>query len=521
MGRSARAEQEQVRRRLVADGMPVAQIAVEMGRRFGARPRTAWRYALGWKQWEVLQGYRRADLSSTIDETRISKWEAWPFGGARPSPENLVVLTHAFGHGCTVSDLVDEDDLRSFSPTVRQIIGLVERGSSLVTSVQPRAITSSEPYPGSDWTHDVHTAMTTVTAMWTADQSSSAKRARWRATTSDAAMLHWRYDHPDQPAASEASRPVLASDISGIHVMADAFTQTDHRLGGGYARSTLRHYLQQSVSPLLHAQSDEPTGHELLAAVARLCDLAGFMAFDSGHHGAAQRLFVQALRLAKAAGSQSLGAHILGDMTIQALHLDAVGQATALADAAVETARSLGSPRVLARSLALSARAAAKAGDAAGSDAALFAAEVALDGEPSRDDPPWIAFFTQTQLQTEALYAATDLRRLDRVEELATTVLVADVAMQRRHVLAAAAVAGAYVTDPAVPARGRNLDRALALLDTVLPTAAALTSARGVAAIDDVRRRLVTYGQVPGLSDFEERFRAALGATTLDTAKPT
>lgn len=518
MGRSARAEQEQLRRQLLADRVPVGQVAVEMGRRFGVRPRTAWRYARGWKQWEALQEYRRADPSSTIDETRISKWESWPFGGARPSPENLVVLTQAFGHGCTVSDLVDEDDLRSFSPTVRQLISLVEHGFSPGATVEARAMTSSEPFPGSDWTQDLPTTMTTVTAMWTVDQSSSAARARWRSATGDAAMLRWRYDRPDQTVDGETSRPVLASDISGIHMMADAFTQADHRLGGGYARSTLHHYLQQSVSPLLRAQPDEPVGQDLLAAVARLCDIAGFMAFDSGHHGAAQRYFVQALRLAKAAGSQSLGAHILGDMTIQALHLDAVGQATALADAAVDAARSLGSPRVLARSLALSARASAKAGDAAGSDTALFAAEVALDGEPSRDDPPWIAFFTATQLQTEALYAATDLRRLDRVEELATTVLVGDASMQRRHVLAASAIAGAYVTDPGGPGRGRDLDRAMMLLDGVLPTAAALSSARGVAAVDGVRQRLATFGQVPGLSDFEERFRTVLGAATLDTA---
>ncbi|MDR7381172.1 hypothetical protein [Promicromonospora iranensis] len=513
MARSGKAERELVRRQLLADGVPFAQIAVEMGRRFGVRPRVAWRYALGWEQWKAVQEYRSADPTSKIDDSRISKWESWPYGGSRPTPENLVVLTLAFGHGCKVNDLVDEDDLRSFSPTVRKLLGLVEHSPSPAASAEPRAVASGAPYPGSDWKRDLPATMTTVTAMWAADTSPSAAQAPWLAATGDAAMLHWRYDPSDEPAPGGGSRSVRPSDISGIHVMADAFAQTDHRLGGGYARSTLRHYLQESVSPLLRARRDEAGRDDLLAAVARLCDIAGFMAFDSGQQGAGQRYFVQALRLAKAAGNQALGAHILGDMTIQAVHLGEVGHATALADAAVEAAQDLGSPRVLARSLALSARASAKAGDAAGADSAMFAAEVALDGESSRDDPPWIAFFTETQLQTEALYAAVDLGRLDRVEELAATVLVDDVAMQRRHVLAAAAIAGAYVAGAGDVARGRDLDRALALLHAVLPTAAALSSARGVAAVEGVRRRVAAFGRVPGLPEFEERIRTVLGTT--------
>jgi len=70
------------------------------------------------------------------------------------------------------------------------------------------------------------------------------------------------------------------------------------------------------VLPLLHGSHDDTIGRELMAATARLCDLCGYMSFDSGRQGLAQRYFIQALRLAQASGDRALGAHILTDMAM-------------------------------------------------------------------------------------------------------------------------------------------------------------------------------------------------------------
>ncbi|WP_419707953.1 hypothetical protein [Promicromonospora sp. NFX87] len=129
MARSRKAEREQVRQQLHANGLTVAEIAAEMGRRFNVRPRTAWRYALGWEQWRAVQAYRAANPSAPIDDTRVSKWESWPFGGAQPSPEHLAGLVLAFGHGCTVADLVDEDDLSTYSLAERQLVTVQRPGT--------------------------------------------------------------------------------------------------------------------------------------------------------------------------------------------------------------------------------------------------------------------------------------------------------------------------------------------------------------------------------------------------------
>jgi hypothetical protein len=43
-------------------------------------------------------------------------------------------------------------------------------------------------------------------------------------------------------------------------------------------------------------------GRELFTAAARLCNVAGFMCFDSGRQGLGQRYFISGLRMAKISG---------------------------------------------------------------------------------------------------------------------------------------------------------------------------------------------------------------------------
>ncbi|HEU0087605.1 MAG TPA: hypothetical protein VFQ77_08140 [Pseudonocardiaceae bacterium] len=57
-------------------GCTVVQIAVEMARRFGLRPRVAWRYALGWPQWKVTQEYNTRPPGAKVADNRISEYEA-------------------------------------------------------------------------------------------------------------------------------------------------------------------------------------------------------------------------------------------------------------------------------------------------------------------------------------------------------------------------------------------------------------------------------------------------------------
>lgn len=85
-GNSAKAERDLLRERMRGYGCAVAQIAVEMARRFGLRPRVASRHALGWPQWKLAQRYNTLHPGARLSDNRISEFECWPHGGSPPSP---------------------------------------------------------------------------------------------------------------------------------------------------------------------------------------------------------------------------------------------------------------------------------------------------------------------------------------------------------------------------------------------------------------------------------------------------
>ena len=88
--------------------------------------------------------------------------------------------------------------------------------------------------------------------------------------------------------------------------MTQALVDLDHQYGSGHVRPVVVHYLNSVVSGLLAGSYREAVGRDLFAAVARLTELAGYMAVDTGQPGLAQRYYIQALRLAQAAGRPRL-----------------------------------------------------------------------------------------------------------------------------------------------------------------------------------------------------------------------
>lgn len=119
-GSSAKVQRDQIRGQASALGCGMERIAAEMARQFGRRPRAAWRYALGWPQWKLMQEYNRLHGVGSVSANRVSAHETWPYGGEPPSLRYLANLAATYGHGCTPARLVDLDDLEEFDPAVRR-----------------------------------------------------------------------------------------------------------------------------------------------------------------------------------------------------------------------------------------------------------------------------------------------------------------------------------------------------------------------------------------------------------------
>ena len=149
---------------------------------------------------------------------------------------------------------------------------------------------------------------------------------------------------------------VGSGDIAALRSVGELFRTLDDAYGGGHARQALVRYLEHECEPMLRGTYGEQTGRRLFAAAADLTRLAGWTSYDIGAHGLAQRYFVQALRLAQAAGDRPYGAYVLVTMSRQAVYLGHGREAVQLARVAQQGAGGSAPPVVQALLHAAEAR---------------------------------------------------------------------------------------------------------------------------------------------------------------------
>ncbi|MGH3721835.1 MAG: helix-turn-helix domain-containing protein [Pseudonocardiaceae bacterium] len=363
---------------------------------------------------------------------------------------------------------------------------------------------------GLAWPATPQATVKVVGELWRADvnRRSIIASATWVASAFAGPTREWLLNREDEVIQGWAGRHVGQDDIDALWQMCATFTDVDQRLGGGYARSTLLHYVNHVVLPLLQGSYDDAIGRELMAATARLCDLCGYMSWDSGKQGLAQRYFIQALRLAQASGDRALGAHILVDMAQQAHSLGDSTQALDLASTGLD----YGSSLTAARCAAWQGRVYALWGDQRACTQACSTAQRALDRAAPSEERLWFKFFTAEHLSYEMLRMASDLDRHDDVQRLAPEVLDAASAggLARRRVLATTTLARSHL-----PAQGNphsDLDRACDLLGQVIPLFGSLRSTHSLEQVNSVRRALASHAECSSVQDIEERFRSTVPA---------
>jgi hypothetical protein len=267
---------------------------------------------------------------------------------------------------------------------------------------------------GLDFAEEPHAAISTAGDLWRADlaDAEALTRALPDNAASSEASLRWLVSPPDGALMRNGSRSVGASDIAMIRGTAEAFSTLDGKFGGGHARRALIQYLHSDVRPMLDGKYSDTVGRELFSAVAESLLLAGWMSYDSGSHGIAQRYFIQALRMAHAADDRHFGSSVLSAMSHQATFLGRYREGLTLARAALAPAASL-TPVLSAQFHAMEARALSRLGDARGCDLALTAAEHGLASRTDGGDPAYIAYFDEVELAAEASHCFRDLGRPD------------------------------------------------------------------------------------------------------------
>ncbi|SFC48590.1 transcriptional regulator [Streptomyces aidingensis] len=301
---------------------------------------------------------------------------------------------------------------------------------------------------------------------------------------------------------SAAGPRVGPDDVTAVRGMFAVFQRMDIFQGGGSGRLALAGYLNAHVFPLLRRTHAEEVHRALCEAAAEQTYLLGWMAYDSGEHGTAQRYLIQSLRLAEESRNAALGAHVLAGMADQATLLGHPEEGRRLAQAGRAGLKKTTSPACLSDLWALEARAWARLGDRRAASSAVAASEAAYETVRPAEEPQWAAFIDPAYLHGEHAYTFRDLGDCAAAEEHARRSIEHAGRQQRarRGAMSHAALAASHLQ------RG-DLDAAHAAGLRTLSLARQVSSSRTVEAVQELEHRMSRFGGHRLVADFRDRAR--------------
>ncbi|OAH14950.1 MFS transporter [Streptomyces jeddahensis] len=334
--------------------------------------------------------------------------------------------------------------------------------------------------------------------------------SRWLITPADASVARAANtaEGADSGESSSAPLKVGHSDVQKLREAAEDARRWDSKYGGGDWRSSMvPECLRVEAAPLLLGSYSDEVGRALFGASAELTRLAGWMAFDTGQQEAAQRYYIQALRLARAAADVPLGGYVLASMSLQATYRGFGDEGVDLAQAALERNRGLATARTMSFFRLVEARAHARAGDAQAAGASLKAAEGWLERARDGDnDPSWLGFYSYDRFAADAAECYRDLkapRQVRRFTEQALSRPTEEYVRSHGLRLVVSAVA---------ELESGNLDAACEQGVRAVEVAGRISSARTTEYVKDLLHRLEPYGDEPRVVELRERARPLLMA---------
>ncbi|MEV0939004.1 hypothetical protein AB0I90_01310 [Micromonospora wenchangensis] len=360
---------------------------------------------------------------------------------------------------------------------------------------------------GLQYSNDTRTTVDTIIDLGRADvKRRDIVKAPFVLAALGAPSRDWLLAMLDETATERGPRQVGMRQVAGIRDMFALFQDMDVMRGGGHARTALVEYMQSYVLPLLKRDHEPAVQHALYEAAAEQSYLVGWMAYDDGEHGLAQRYLIQALRLAQAAGSAALGAHVLAGMSDQANLLGHPREALMLARAGRRGLSEGDSPACLADLHILEGRALAALGEASAAAASVVKAEQVFGRVVHDDEPAWAKFIDAPYIFGEAAHCFRDLGQPSELERFATE-SAAGARRQGRARRGALSEAALSIAD----LHRANVEAAASRAMHVVDLSASVNSSRAIETVRDLQRRMTEFGSVSEVQRFNMHAKNALG----------
>jgi hypothetical protein len=321
--------------------------------------------------------------------------------------------------------------------------------------------------------------------------------ASWVAEAAPSVITGYLFADPlrlDQAGPVAASGAEVASRIRAtVRYLMDL----DFQFGGGHTRKMLLFYWKTEIVPALRQSYPELVRREVFAAAADAAEVLGWSAYDAGRHGAAQRYFVQGLRLAREANDHVMGGQILSNLSHQANYLGNFSDAVQFARAAQAATIGKATATVNAMFLAMEARALASIGDSRSCAEVLHRAEQAFELSNPGEDPEWISYFDALELAGEAAHCFRDLGLAQETQRFAANAIdPVRTPPRTRAFIGMVAAAGALSAG--------NVDEAVSVATAAVGLAGSLQSSRYLRYVSDFHGSLAAHATHAAVREFSE-----------------
>ena len=359
---------------------------------------------------------------------------------------------------------------------------------------------------GLDFPRDPADAVSTAAQFWSSVNRRDFLATGFAISAFTTPVTRWLVTPADPQAAHRGGLRVGRSDLDELRDAADEARRWDSKYGGGNWRAnSVTDCLQHRAVPLLTGTFTDDVGRDLFSVTAELSRLAGWTAFDVGQHDAAQRHYIQALRLARAGGDVQLGCYVLTTMAMQALLRGFASEAVDMTEGAFERAKHLAAPRVLAFTKLIEARAHARLDDARSASAALAASETLLGrARPGGDEPAWIDFYHHARLSADAAEVFRDLKNPNAALAWNRQATAMQPGVFTRSVGMRLAIVGT------AHLQARDLDRGLELGNQSVDILARVQSSRALDYVREFNTALAPWRREARVRDFLHRTRKEL-----------
>jgi tetratricopeptide (TPR) repeat protein len=338
--------------------------------------------------------------------------------------------------------------------------------------------------------------------------SASFDAALGRASVDDIMRLAhvWLVADPPQTIELAAGRSVSDHLISTVEHRVIQLRRADDFVAGRESHALVRRELAATTGLLEQAACTQHQARRVLTVIGELAQLASWVAADAGMDTAALGYVRGGVLAARAACDAPLAANILSTLSYQLANSSDPRDAAVLARTAYAGGHRQATPRTRALLLERIAWADAKSGDLRGSEHALGQAGEAFAQGPRDNDPDWVYWLNQEEIDVMAGRCYTELKQPGRAEPLLRRAIQCyDQTLVRENSLYLSWLAESYV-------QLGEIDEAAAVSRRALELGSHAGSARADNRVRHLARLLSRYKKAPSVAPFLDLYRDQVGA---------